>query len=266
MDAGAGRFSRAGDVQRLNAGFFKPLQHMQSRRPCGEVDHEVRLVVFEGEILGQQAAQVRMGVPSESRTFHSEIRIAPEKDIPTILDLGEIMVAESRFQEYGLNRKKTAKTITAMIGQPAHSIILLAERMPGDIAGMLAGYVVDFFFCDALVAQDRFFFVKPDARGSSAAIKLLVAFRRWAEQRNVRELNINMSVEKANRERLAFMYWWRMVDRRNGSSVSRFGPVQTGANSCELAGRQLSGIPGGLRARGPVILDFRITGVRHQSL
>ncbi len=32
------------------------------------------------------------------------------------------------------------------------------------------------------------------ARGSSAAIKLLMAFRRWAEQRNVSELNINMSV------------------------------------------------------------------------
>ena len=54
----------------------------------------------------------------------------------------------------------------------------------------------------------------------------------------------------------------RMVDRRTGSSVSRFGPVQTGANSCELAGRQLSGISGGLRVQGPVIRDFRITGDR----
>lgn len=55
---------------------------------------------------------------------------------------------------------------------------------------------------------------------------------------------------------------WRMVDSRTGSSVSRFGSVQTGANSCELAGRQLSGISGGLRVRGPVIRDFRITGDR----
>lgn len=43
-----------------------------------------------------------------------------------------------------------------------------------------------------------------------------------------------------------FGFWWRMVDRRTGSSVSRFGAVQTSANSWELAGRQLSGISGGL--------------------
>lgn len=123
-----------------------------------------------------------------------KIRYATLEDIPTILDLGEKMVAESRFQAYGLNRAKTAKTLAMMIGQPAHSVILLAERSPGQTVGMLAGYVVDFFFCDAFVAQDRFFFVEPENRGSSAAVKLLVAFRRWAEQRKVRELNINMSV------------------------------------------------------------------------
>lgn len=123
-----------------------------------------------------------------------KIRLATLEDIPLILDLGELMVAESRFRHYGLNRAKTAKTLATMIGQPAHSIILLAERSAGEAAGMLAGYMVDFFFCDAVVAQDRFFFVRPEARGSSAAIKLLVAFRRWAEGRKVRELNINMSV------------------------------------------------------------------------
>lgn len=123
-----------------------------------------------------------------------KIRFATLEDIPTILDLGEIMVAESRFQIYGFNRAKTAKTLASMISQPAHSVIGLAERTPGDCVGMLGGYVVDFFFCDAFVAQDRFFFVRPEARGTSAALKLLLAFRRWAEQRNVRELNINMSV------------------------------------------------------------------------
>lgn len=123
-----------------------------------------------------------------------KIRIATLEDIPSILDLGEAMVAESRFRVYGLNRGKTAKTLAGMIGQPAYSVILMAERGDGNIVGMLAGYVVDFFFCDAVVAQDRFFFVKPEARGSSAALKLLLAFRRWAEGRNVRELNINMSV------------------------------------------------------------------------
>lgn len=123
-----------------------------------------------------------------------KIRFATLEDVPAILDLGEMMVAESRFQTYGLDRPKTAKVFVSMIKQATHSVILLAERDDGTLVGMLGGYVVDFFFCNAVVAQDRFYFVKPEARGSSAALKLLVAFRRWAEQRKVRELNINMSV------------------------------------------------------------------------
>lgn len=123
-----------------------------------------------------------------------KIRFAALEDIPALLDMGEAMVAESRFSAYGLNRDKSALMLTNMIGHPPQSTILLAERSNDEVVGMLAGYVVDFFFCDALVAQDRFFYVKPDARGSSAAIKLLLAFRRWAETRKVHELNINMSV------------------------------------------------------------------------
>lgn len=33
-----------------------------------------------------------------------------------------------------------------------------------------------------------------------------------------------------NRERLGLQYWWRMVDRRTGFSVSRFEPVKTPAD------------------------------------
>jgi acetyltransferase (GNAT) family protein len=123
-----------------------------------------------------------------------KIRFATLQDVPTLLDIGEMMVAESRFDRYGLNRAKTGKALASMIQRPADSLILVAERDNGDAVGMLGGYVVELFFSDTFVAQDRFYFVKPEARGSSAALKLLLAFRRWAEQRKVRELNINMSV------------------------------------------------------------------------
>lgn len=42
---------------------------------------------------------------------------------------------------------------------------------------------------------------------------------------------------------------WRMVDRGNGSSVSHFGPLRTGANSRKPAGRQRWGITGALQVR-----------------
>ncbi len=123
-----------------------------------------------------------------------KIRVATLGDVATVLELGELMVEESRFRPYGLNRDKAGKTVESLIKQADQAVILLAERSDSSVVGMLAGYVVDYFFCDALVAQDKFFFVKPEARGSSAAIKLLLGFRSWTERRGVHELNINMSV------------------------------------------------------------------------
>lgn len=123
-----------------------------------------------------------------------KIRFARPEDIDTILDLGAAMIGESRFCGYGLNRDKTRRVIEVMVGQPENACVLLAQRDAGEVSGMLAGYIVDYFFCDAVVAQDRWFYVKPEYRGSPAAFKLLLAFRRWAEGRRVSELNINMSV------------------------------------------------------------------------
>lgn len=104
------------------------------------------------------------------------------------------MAAESRFQRYGVNETKLVSVISSMVGNSGNASLFLAERANGEIAGMLAGYVTDYFFCDAIVAQDRWFYVKPEYRGSSAAVKLLLAFRRWAENRKANEFSINMSV------------------------------------------------------------------------
>lgn len=123
-----------------------------------------------------------------------KIRMATLDDIATVLELGEAMLAESRFSRYDLDRSKTAKAIESLIRQPDQAVILLAQRNDSRIVGMLAGHVADYFFCNALVAQDKVFFVEPAARGGPAAIKLLLGFRSWAERRHVHELNINMSV------------------------------------------------------------------------
>lgn len=122
------------------------------------------------------------------------IRPAKPEDVQTVIALGEQMLAESRFRGYALNRAKVIATAEQMIANSQQAVVLLAESSTGGAVGMLAGYVIDYFFCDALVAQDRVFFVVPEARGSSAAMKLLLAFRRWAEVRKVDELNVNMSV------------------------------------------------------------------------
>ncbi|MDD4950701.1 hypothetical protein [Sulfuricurvum sp.] len=121
------------------------------------------------------------------------IRFATIEDISDILDLGEKMVEESRFRSFGLNREKMGKVLESMISETTQSVIIVAV-IDNKIIGGLGGYAIDFFFCDVKIAQDRFFYIRSESRGSPAAIKILLAFRKWAEQHNAHELNINMSV------------------------------------------------------------------------
>ena len=123
-----------------------------------------------------------------------KIRLATVADIDSLLALGQIMHQESRFKVFPMNRVKTRHMAEALINNPKTACILLAEHDTAGLIGMLGGHVADYFFCDAVVAQDNFFFVLPAHRGSAAALKLLIAFRRWAENRRAAELCINMSV------------------------------------------------------------------------
>ena len=123
-----------------------------------------------------------------------KIRFAQKEDVPEVLDMCKALFAESRFRHYAFSDAKVIAAIESMLVNEPAACILLAQRSDGDLAGMLAGYATEFFFCTGVVVQDRLFYVKPEYRGSPAAIKLLLAFRQWAEQRSADELCINMSV------------------------------------------------------------------------
>lgn len=123
------------------------------------------------------------------------ISLSELKDVDDLMSLGIKMHQESRFSVYPMDQAKTRASIAKLINNPVAGCILIARNGAGEAVGMLAGYVVDYFFSNALVAQDSYFFVAAEYRGSSAALKLLIAFRRWAENRNASELCINMSVD-----------------------------------------------------------------------
>lgn len=122
------------------------------------------------------------------------IRAARHEDFDRFIVLARAMHDESRFRRYPLDEAKVKELFAIHIDRAAVACLLVAERADGQLVGMLGGLIVDFFFSDARVAQDRVFFVVPEARGSSAAVRLLAAFRRWAENRHADELSINMSV------------------------------------------------------------------------
>lgn len=124
-----------------------------------------------------------------------KVRLASLEDLPGALVLGRFMHTESRFRHYPLDEQRAEKAFQDMVTHPATACVLVAETPGGHMAGMLAAFVTDYFFADVRVVQDKWFYVLPQHRGGAAAMKLMLAVRRWAENRRARELNINMSVD-----------------------------------------------------------------------
>ena len=124
-----------------------------------------------------------------------KIRLAETSDLEAVFAICQRFHEESRFSRYPLNPDKVRTTIMDALSVPKASCILLAQHDSQGVVGMLAGFVVTPRFTDVLVAQDHGFYVLPEHRGSSAALKLMIAFRRWAENRQAVEMSINQNVD-----------------------------------------------------------------------
>lgn len=123
------------------------------------------------------------------------IRLAEAADLEAVFAVCQRFHEESRFNRYPLNPEKVRGAILEAIGAPMASCVLLAEHDAKGVVGMLAGFVATPRFTDVLVAQDHGFYVLPEHRGGSAALKLMIAFRRWAENRKAVEMSINQNVD-----------------------------------------------------------------------
>jgi GNAT superfamily N-acetyltransferase len=135
------------------------------------------------------------------------MRIAPltSADIEEALELARRNWAESRFAaRLPFDEEKVRANLKRMAEDPRPSYcVFVARDHTGRLVGYLAGSVEEYFFCRRLIASSVFFFVDPKARGGLAAVKLILAFRRWALNRGAAELYIGIAtgvnLEKSSR-------------------------------------------------------------------
>lgn len=143
-----------------------------------------------------------------------KIRFATLNDVPACIELGRRMHAITRFAAYDYNAERLAQNLRAVIeiGQNAHKThaFFVVEDPAGQIVGALIGGVERHFFSDLLVASVIHYDVLPERRMGGAGLKLLAAFRKWAENRGVFELSVGINsgieLEKMDRflKRLGF--------------------------------------------------------------
>jgi GNAT superfamily N-acetyltransferase len=120
------------------------------------------------------------------------IRPANVEDIDKLTELGARMHAESAYAFLAYDAEKVRRTIASYIDDP-ETYCVLAAQQEQSIVGMLGAYLIDYFFCDEKLACDVVVYVDAGFRGSSAATRLIRAFREWAAARGAREICLGIS-------------------------------------------------------------------------
>ncbi len=128
------------------------------------------------------------------------MRIEPAclRDVEALVALGHICHMESRFAALPYDAERVKERFVRMIMQPLSTTFFVraeskAETDGANICGLMIGTVDEYFFCDRRVASSVFLLVHPTHRGSAAAVKMVMAFKAWAQMRNVSEVYIGVA-------------------------------------------------------------------------
>lgn len=138
------------------------------------------------------------GMPIKATSkSRSRVRPAEEADIEELLELTRKIVPTTRWAGDSIDAQKfRSKCLRFLADGSGHRCALLWERtdLPAGqrIQGVMVGQVQDFFWCNRRQASVMVFAIKPEARGGSGALKMLTAFRLWAEKRGAHEMAIGV--------------------------------------------------------------------------
>ncbi|HEY4117563.1 MAG TPA: GNAT family N-acetyltransferase [Byssovorax sp.] len=133
-------------------------------------------------------------------------------DVHAVVALARRMHAEGAYAFLPFDATKVAASVVASAAL-ADRYAAIAVR-GGVIVGFLGGALTTYPFCNERLAHDVGFYVAPEARASSAAVRLIQAFRAWAVEQGAREVSLGVSsgVEVDRIERL----YTRLGFRRMG--------------------------------------------------
>lgn len=137
------------------------------------------------------------------------IRFSGPGDIGTRIALARRIHGESGFADLPFDAEIVRKSIERGLAEPKRHCLLQAE-FGGETVGMLYGVANRHYYSAAIGATIMSYYVVPERRGTTAAIKLLHGFRRWARQRGAVRLYVGvtsgMAIERTDRllRRLGF--------------------------------------------------------------
>lgn len=133
------------------------------------------------------------------------VRNAEEKDLITIVEMGELFHAEAGLDKVAsYNRFHTYKMVEELLNAP-EGILLVAEK-DGEIIGMTGGITYPMYFNqDSISGQEMFWYVEPEYRNGTIGIKMLREMEKQAKERGCDTFTM-ISEDYLNPEALDKMY------------------------------------------------------------
>lgn len=125
-------------------------------------------------------------------------------DIEKLIALGRLMHIESVYASLDFNEEKLFIFGMSILASQNY-ICMVAENSDGIIVGMFVGYWSEHPFGRSKIANDFILFVEPDARGTTAAPRLIKSFENWCRDHDVSMIALGTSTG-VNPERTFALY------------------------------------------------------------
>lgn len=122
------------------------------------------------------------------------IRVMESKDIADVMNLAKAMHGESPFySQYPFSEEKVHRLCEVFVTNP--DWFAAVAELEGTVIGFIAVTIVPTFFGDARFIEDISFYVDPKFRGSSAALRLVLAVEAWGLENNVEAIRIGVTTQ-----------------------------------------------------------------------
>lgn len=110
----------------------------------------------------------------------ANVRSATTADIDRLIELGEVMHAESpRFSQYPFKPERLRVSLEMVLSMPMGCILVAEEG--GEMVGVMVGVASQHYACDFIQSSDLAWFVYPQHRGGSVGMRLVRAYLSWAK-------------------------------------------------------------------------------------
>lgn len=119
------------------------------------------------------------------------IRRFAAQDLEACIELGSMMHQESVYRHQPFSKDRLTFLAHLCLTNPDY-ICLVAERN-NQIVGLMVGVAGQNFFADSKYAADLALYVALQHRGSTAAVRLIIEFSKWAETAGCNELRCGVT-------------------------------------------------------------------------